>query len=568
MFEDRPWHKHYPKEVNTSYDYPKQNLAQFLIDSATKYPEQTALYFLGKTMTYGELLDSAYRFAHVLKGLGVKKGDRVAVMLPNCPQSVIAYYGTLLYGAIVVQTNPLYVERELEYQLKDSGATVLVVLDLLFRRVSKVQPSTNLKHVIYTSIKDYLPFPKNILYPLKVKKDGMSLHVDYSENIYSWKKLLKSASNQPIQSEIDPEEDLALLQYTGGTTGLSKGVMLTHYNLVVNTLQARRWMYKSEEKNEVFLAALPFFHVYGMTVVMNNAISAACKMILVPKFEVEEILKTIDKLKPNNFPGAPTMYIAIINHPDVDKYDLSSINICISGAAALPVEVQERFEALTGGRLVEGYGLTEASPVSHANNLWEKRKIGSIGIPWPDTEVKVLDQETGEELPVGEIGELIISGPQVMKGYWNKEEETAKALKDGWLYTGDMARMDEEGFFYIVDRKKDMIIASGYNIYPREIEEVLFEHPQIVEAAVAGVPDQYRGETVKAYVIAKEGSGLTEGELDAWCRSRLASYKVPRVYEFRNELPKTLIGKVLRRKLVEEEIEKQAQQQVDNEKTG
>jgi long-chain acyl-CoA synthetase len=552
----KPWLLHYPKEVPPTYPYPKKNLADFLIQSAANYPNHTALHFMGKEMKYSELLEGAYRFANAIRKLGVGRGERVAIMLPNCPQLVIAYYGILLSGAVVVMTNPLYMPRELEHQLKDSGATVIVSLDLLFRKVKEALPNTAVRHVIVTSVKDYLPFPKNLLYPLTVKKDGLNREVVYEEGIHSFLKLMHSSSCSPCHTDVDAENDLALLQYTGGTTGVSKGVMLTHYNMTVNTIQNSLWAYKSNPGKERYLAALPFFHVFGLTVLMNQAVLLGGCMILVPKFEANQILKLIDKLKPTVFPGAPTMYIALINHRDIRNYDLSSIKMCISGAAPLPHEVQERFEEMTGGRLIEGYGLTEASPVTHANNIWEKRKHGSIGIPFPDTVAKVVHPETGEELPPGEIGELAVCGPQVMKGYWNNPEETDRVLRGGWLYTGDMARMDEDGYFYIMDRMKDMIIAGGYNIYPREIEEVLFEHPAIAEAVALGVPDKYRGETVKVYVVLKEGAKLEKKELEQWCRERLAAYKVPHIYDFRDSLPKTLAGKVLRRKLMEEESER------------
>lgn len=553
---EKVWLKHYPKEVLPSYDYPKQNLAQFLLDAAANYPEHTALFFLGRKMKYKELLSETYRFANGLKKLGIQKGDRVAIMLPNCPQAVIAYYGSLLVGAIVVQTNPTYMERELDHQLNDSGAKLLIGLDILFKRISKVVTQTKVENVIYTSIKDYLPFPKNVLYPIKAKKEGQSLDVDYSENVLSFKRVLDDASDSPVQVDIDSEHDLALLQYTGGTTGLSKGVMLTHHNLVANTIQSRAWSYRSEEAKESYLAVLPFFHVFGMTVLMNQSVRLAGTLLLLPKFDADESLKLINKMKPSIFPGAPTMYIALINHPKIGDFDLSSIEVCISGAAPLPGEVQEVFEQVTGGKLLEGYGLTEASPVTHANNIWGKRKLGSIGIPFPDTDARVVDPETGEELELGEVGELIVKGPQVMRGYWNQPVETSKTLREGWLYTGDMAVMDDEGFFYIMDRKKDLIIAGGFNIYPREVEEVLFDHPAVMDVVVAGIPDPYRGETVKAYVVLKDGTQTDEQELEAFCRERLASYKVPRSYEFRDSLPKTLVGKTLRRVVVEEEKKK------------
>lgn len=554
MRETKPWLRHYPAEVAPTYEYPKHNLARLLVDSAHQFPERPALYFLGKKLSYRELLLASYQFAHVLMDLGVRSGERVSIMLPNCPSAIIAYFGTLMMGGIVVMTNPLYVERELIHQLSDSEAVVIVTLDLLFDRVQKAKSRTFLRHVIVTSIKDYLPFPKNLLYPIKMKKDGAKLDVTYGDGVYAFKKLLRAASAAPICVDVNADEDIALLQYTGGTTGLSKGVMLTHTNLIANTYQTSNWCYQVQPGGDRFLGAIPCFHVFGLTVLLNQSMYRAGMLILIPKFDIDMILDTIRKLKPTIFPGAPTMYVALINHKRVKEVDISSINVCVSGSAPLPLEVQERFEALTGGRLIEGYGLTEASPVTHANPIWGFRKIMSIGVPFPDTVTKVVDSDSGEEMPIGEIGEIIIKGPQIMKGYWKREQETAKTIKDGWLYTGDMGRMDEDGFFSIVDRKKDLIIAGGFNIYPRDIEEVLYEHPAILEAAVAGVPDEYRGETVKAFIVLREGMTLSEKDLDVWCRERLAAYKVPRKVEFRQSLPKTMIGKVLRRQLLEEEV--------------
>jgi long-chain acyl-CoA synthetase len=511
-------------------------------------------------VSYKELYEQSVQFANALASMGVSKGDRVAVMLPNCPQAVIAYYGTLFLGGIVVQTNPLYTERELKHQLSDSGAETIVCLDLLFGRVSAAREVSSLKNVIVTSIKDYLPFPKNLLYPFVQKRQNPTVTVDitYGGDVHAFKQVLKKGGKTEPQTEIDIAKDLALLQYTGGTTGPAKGVMLSHRNLVVNAKQCGAWLYRTSDGNEVVLGALPFFHVYGMTVVMNFGIMTKAKLVILPRFEPEQVLKTIHKHKPTLFPGAPTMYIALLNHPDLKKYDLSSIQACISGSAPLPVEVQEKFQSVISGSLVEGYGLTEASPVTHANLIYGKQIRGSIGLPWPDTECAIFSGDTGEMAEPGEIGELAVRGPQVMHGYWNQPEETAAVLRDGWLLTGDMGYMDENGYFFIVDRKKDLIIAGGFNIYPREVEEVLYEHPAVKEAVVIGVPDPYRGETVKAYLVLKEGVSCKEEDLNTFCRERLAAFKAPRLYEFRSELPKTMVGKILRRVLVEEEKEKQA----------
>jgi long-chain acyl-CoA synthetase len=555
---NKPWLSHYPLEVPHLYAYPKHNLARFLVESAQIAPSRIALDFLGKRITFGELLDSSYRFANALRSQGVRKGDRVAIMLPNCPQAVISYYGTLLMGGVVVMTNPLYMERELRLQLEDADVRAIVTLDVLLERVRKATKDQPIEHIFVTGIKDYLTPIKKTLYLLKSIKEGTAAKVAYEGNVASFRMLLKQSSAEPCDEPVDAERDLALIQYTGGTTGFSKGVKLTHLNLVANTIQTRLWMHRASDENTKFLSVLPFFHVFGMTVALNLGIYMTCEQILIPRFEINQVLKTIHKKRPTAFPGAPTMYIAIINHPEIMKYDLSSISICISGAAPLPREVQERFEAITGGKLIEGYGLTEASPVTHANNIWENRKFGSIGIPLPDTEVRVVDPVSFEELPIGEIGELAIRGPQVMQGYWNRPEDTAKTLKDGWLLTGDLGRMDEEGFFYIMDRRKDLIIAGGYNVYPREVEEVLFEHPDVEEAVVVGVKDPYRGETVKAYVKLRLGSASDAEALKLWCKERLAAYKVPKLFEFRDSFPKTLVGKVLRRILIEEEDSKGA----------
>ncbi|PGL67258.1 AMP-binding protein [Bacillus sp. AFS055030] len=547
----RPWVSQYPKQIPATIDAQFDLLPTYLKQTASKYPAKKALNFLGKSMTFNEIYIQSLRFANFLRNLGIKKGDRVAIMLPNCPQAVIAYYGILFAEAIIVQTNPLYTERELEYQMNDSGATAIICLDLLINRVYEVKKSTNLQHIFVTSIKDYLPFFKKLLYPYSKQPKAPEIPNDHSIHQFSFIMQISAPIEQDLSSS--SVEDVAILQYTGGTTGFPKGVMLTHKNLASNTLMAEKWLYKSKKGQEKILTVLPFFHVYGMTTCMNLSIMCAYEMIIVPRFDATQMLKAINKYRPTLFPGAPTMYIALLNHPELKNYDISSIHACLSGSAALPVEVQEQFEKVTGGKLVEGYGLSEASPVTHSNFLWDKRVTGSIGVPWPSTDAKIVSLETDEELPYREIGEVIVSGPQVMKGYWNRPEETAGTLKDGWLYTGDLGYMDEEGFFYIVDRKKDMINAGGFNVYPRDIEEVLYEHEAIKEAVVVGIPDSYRGETVKAYIVLKEGKSVTETELDDFCRKYLAAYKVPRFYEFRSELPKTMIGKILRRTLLEEE---------------
>lgn len=563
MMTEKVWLKHYPEQIPHTLTYEPVPIQEFLTRSATKYPSHKAIHFMGKELSYQELYESALKFGNYLQTLGIKKGDRVAIMLPNCPQGVIAYYGILYAGGVVVQTNPLYTEREAQYQLKDSGAKAIITLDILYPRISKIMNETDLDNLIITGIKDYLPFPKNLVYPFIQKKQyGFSVKVEHRGANHLFTEVMKVAKSEKIQLETDFENDLAMLQYTGGTTGFPKGVMLTHKNLVSNVTMCKHWLYECKEGQERVLGILPFFHVYGMTTVLVLSVMQANTMILLPKFDVETALKTIDKQKPTLFPGAPTIYIGILNSPNLEKYDLSSINACISGSAALPVEIQEKFERITGGRLVEGYGLTETSPVTHANLIYtDKRVKGSIGIPWPDTDSAVFQMDSTEPLAVGEIGEIAVRGPQIMQGYWNRPEETDMTMRDGWLLTGDLGYMDEDGYFYVVDRKKDMIIAGGFNIYPREIEEVLYEHEDIQECVVAGIPDAYRGETVKAYIVLKEGHHVTEEQLNEYCRTKLASFKVPRFYEFRAELPKTAVGKILRRTLVEDEKQKLKQAQ-------
>ena len=555
---EKPWLAHYPPEVPHTLIYPSMPVQDYLTKAYEKYPEKVAIHFMGKEITYDELYHSSMKFGNYLQKLGIKKGDRVSIMLPNCPQAVISFYGVLYAGGVVVMTNPLYTEREIAYQMKDSGAKAIIGLDILFPRISKVLKDTNLENVIVTGIKDYLTFPKNLVYPIIQKKQyGMTVKVEHRGINHLFTEIMKTAQPTVVETPFDFEEDLALLQYTGGTTGSPKGVMLTHKNIISNATMCDSWLYKGKKGEEVIMGIIPLFHVYGLTTVLILSVMLGYKMVLLPKFDPETALKTINKQKPTLFPGAPTLYIGLMNHPDIAKYDLSSIEACLSGSAPLPAEVQEKFEALTGGKLVEGYGLTETSPVTHSNLVWGERIKGSIGLPYPDTDCKIFQTGTTNPVPNGEIGEIAIKGPQVMKGYWNKPEETAATIVDGWLLTGDLGYMDDEGHFFIVDRKKDMIIAGGFNIYPREIEEVLYEHEAVQECVVAGIPDPYRGETVKAYIVLKEGYTITEEEFNTYCREHLASFKVPRIYEFRKELPKTAVGKILRRSLVDEEIAKQ-----------
>ncbi|KPL23618.1 MAG: hypothetical protein AMJ93_04245 [Anaerolineae bacterium SM23_84] len=558
---EKLWLKNYEPQVPHTLEYPERPLHTNLEETARKYPDATATIFLNHKIPYKELNELADRFAAALQQVGVKKGDRVAIYMANCPQFVASYYGALKAGAIAVTFNPLYAAREVEHQLKDSGAETIVVMSRFYPIVQQVRANTALKHVIVTNIKEYFPPLIKLLFTLfKEKKEGDAQDISGDANTYWFQELLSRAPAKPTPVDVK-HSDTACLLYTGGTTGVPKGAELTHRNLMSNAMGCRYWLHDLRESKEVVLTAIPLYHSYGMTTCMNLSVYAGAAMLLIPNpRDFADVMKNIKKHQPTLFPGVPTMYVAFNNFPDVEKYGVKCIRACISGAAGLPVEVQTRFQELTGAKLVEGYGLSEASPVTHANPIFGWNRIGTIGLPWPDTEARIVDLETGKkELGVNEIGELVVRGPQVMKGYWNMPEETALVLREGWLHTGDIARMDEEGYFQIVDRKKDMIIAGGFNIYPRDVEEVLYENPRVKEAVVAGIPDPYRGETVKAYVVLKEGETATEEEIIEFCKGKMAKYKVPKMVEFRPELPKTMVGKVLRRILVEEEKKKMAE---------
>ena len=551
---EKIWLKNYPEEVPESVEYPEVPMHYYLDEAASEYPDKVSMIFVDKKITYKQFREDVLRLAQALLDLGIKKGDRVSVFMPNCPQAVISYFAVLKIGGIVVESNPIYVERELEYQLTDAGVETVVTLDMkmLYPKVKAVRDKTEVKTVIVSSLKEYLPFPKNVLYPVAKRKDVVK--VEREKGVYFFKELLQKYPPEEVQAEVNPD-DCAVLLYTGGTTGVPKGVMLTHKNLVSNCVQGIKWLYEAEYANEVVMAALPVFHSFGHTCCMNFSVYAACTLILIPDpRNTKDILRNVENHKATMVPGVPAMYVNMLNYPRMKDYDLSSVKYCFSGAAPMPVEVLEEFERVTGGLILEGFGMTETSPVTHINPMVGERKVGSIGMPIPDTLAKVVDVETGEiELAAGEVGELIVKGPQVMKGYWNSPQETGEVLKNGWMYTGDLATMDEDGFFFIVGRKKDMIISSGFNVYPREIEEVLFEHPAVKEASVIGVPHEKRGETVKAFIVLREGEIATAEEIRQFCKKNLAAYKVPTFVEFRKKLPKTMVGKVLRRELREEE---------------
>ena len=560
MSQDRPWLTSYESHVPPSLDYPNTTLPAALEATARGAPEVAAILFKGKRINYRQHNQNVDRFAAALQKLGVRKGDRVAVHLPNCPQFMIAYYAVLRIGAIVVPCNPIYTPRELEHQLRDSGALVIVTLSSKYAEVRSFRERTDVRHVIVAQIKTYFPPLLRLLFALLLEKKG-GHRADLTGDAHaSWfTEVMASAPEKPAPVDVRPE-DTAVLMYTGGTTGVSKGAELTHRNILVNAYQVVKWV-NAIAGQESMLTALPLFHSYGMTCCMNPGALQAGTAVLVPDpRDIKDILKTIHRDRPTIYPGVPAMYAAINNHPDAARYDLRSLKVCNSGAAPLPVDVQERFQQLTGARLIEGYGLSETSPVTHVNPAYGNNRLGTIGLPVSDTEARIVDGDTGERiLGPGEVGELCLRGPQVMKGYWNRPDETAKVMRtypDGggpWLLTGDLALMEPDGYFRIVDRKKDMILgAGGYNIYPREIDDVLFAHPKIREAAAFGVLVPERGEEVKAFVVLKDGETATAEEIIAYCRQNLAPYKVPRSVEFRGELPKTLVGKILRRALREE----------------
>ncbi|MBI4400652.1 MAG: long-chain fatty acid--CoA ligase, partial [Nitrospirae bacterium] len=473
-------------------------------------------------------------------------------------------------GAVVVQTNPLYVSREIEAQLVDSGSETMVALDLFYPRIQPVRGRTPLKRLIVTGIRDFLPTVRRFLYPLKARLNGQWIHLEKKPPLYDFLQLLKTVPNGDAAALPSPHpDDLALLQYTGGTTGTPKAVMLSHRNVVVNAIQCGRWVPDFKEGQEVFLGVIPFFHVYGLSTCQHLAMMSGCTLILLPRFQVAEVLQAIHKYRVTIFSGTPAMFMMINEFPKVGRYDLRSLRICLSGASPLHAEVQDQFERLTGIRISEGYGLTEASPVTHCNPIYAERPRGSIGVPFPDTDARVVDLETGtRDVPIGEVGELIIRGPQVMRGYWKKEAETQLVLRDGWLYTGDIVRQDDTGFFFLVDRKKDMIKSRGESVYPRDVEEVLFTHPAVKDAVVVGIPHRQFGEAVKAFVVCKDGREVSEGELIAHCRDLLAKFKVPTVIEFRRELPRTMVGKVLRRALRDEEMGRLGAREPKRQKVG
>ncbi len=556
---DRPWLKYYDEGVPATIDYPPVPLFYFLEEAARKFPNNPCTIFKGAVVTYKEMNEITDRLAAGLAEVGIKKGDRVGIFMPNTPQFVQAYFAVLKLGGVVVATNPLYSPREIEHQVNDAGIEIMLVMSNFYNTIKQVQPNTKIRTVIVTNLKEALPPVMSFLFTLTKEKKG-GFRVQLAEGDLWMQDLIDrhKPSDRP-QVEIGPD-DVALFQYSGGTTGISKAAVALHRNIVANSLQIRTWMPSAIDGKEVVLMAIPLFHVYGMVAGMCFALRLASVMVMVPNpRDLHDVLESIQKYKATIFPGVPTLYNAINNHPDVKagKYNLSTIKACISGSAPLLRETKEKFEVLTGGKLVEGFGMSEAPTASHCNPLFGENPPGSIGLPLADVDARIisLDDEV-TEMPVGEIGELVLKGPNVMKGYHNMPTETANTLRDGWLYSGDIARMDEKGFFYIVDRKKELIKPGGYQVWPREVEEVIAANPKVLEVGVAGVPDAYRGETVKAWVVLKPGETMTEDELKAWCLDKLAKYKIPTQIEFRSELPKTTVGKILRRELVRQDKEK------------
>ena len=536
-YQAKPWLKHYADGVTEEIEFEELCLPDILERAAKRYPDKDALIFKEDKMSFKELKDKVDRLATCLSGFGIKKGDSVAILLPNLSPCVISYYAILRIGAIVVMNNPLYSDRELEHQLNDSGAKALITMDIFGNRMIDLRQKTGIKQIIYTSV--------------------LGTEVKPAEDVYEWEDILSKTSPSPPAVELS-FDDVAMYQYTGGTTGVSKGAMLTHRNLSCNVQQLASWLISPlkgglKEGQGISLSAPPFFHAFGLTAAMNSSIYLGWTQVMIPRPQPDQLLEAIGKFKPTFIFLVPTMYIGILNHPDFDKVDMKSIKFCGSGAAALPVEVIEKIQKKTGSPLMEGYGMTEASPITHVNPFGGLRKPGSVGVPIQNTLSRIVDLKDGiTPVPVGEVGEIVFKGPQVMKGYLNMPDETAKALKGGWLHSGDLGKMDEDGYFYVVDRKKDMVVSGGYNVYPKEIEDVYLEHPKVAEAAAIGVPHPTRGEQVKLMLVLKEGENATEEEMIKYCSDKLAKYKWPTMLEFRSELPKSAVGKILKHVLREE----------------
>ncbi len=552
---ERPWLRFYDAEVPPSLEYPRLPIYRLLDDSARKFSDRPLTRFFGKQMTYATVKDLSDRLAAAARGLGIRPGDRVALLLPNFPGYLIAYYGLLKAGAVVVPLNPLYTAHELTFHFNDSGAETVVTIPMFAAKVAEVAKKTGVKRVIYSYLADFLPFPLNLVQKFRERPSVKEAARVGSVEMLNMQDLLRSPAPADFRpADPDPDE-MAILIYSGGTTGVAKGIMLSHFNVVANAHMVKTWGHLNEE--ERILAVLPLFHGYGMSVCMNAPVLAGMEIILMPKFSARGMAKTIHKHRPTVTAAVPTILVALSNLPDVDKYDFTSLKAVWVGAAPLTEAIKENFEARTGGRAIEGYGLTEAVTAIMANPYMGKHKVGSIGLPFPDVDAKIVSLDGSRDLPPGEQGEIVLRTPTMMLGYYNRPEETAKAIVDGWLFTGDIGYMDEDGYFYITDRKKDLIIVGGFNVFPREIDELIYKHPKVQEGITVGIPDPYKGERIKVYIVLKEGVTATEEEFKQYFREHLTPYKVPSEIEFRSSLPKSAIGKILRRKLREEEMAKQ-----------
>ena len=552
-----PWEAHFDGNAPENFDITPCSLPSYLDRAAEQFGKRKAVVFENMSMTYAQLQDKAEQFAATLREHGLENGDRVAIMLPNLPQTIIAFWGALKAGAVVVMTNPLYMEKELTHHFADSDPKFLITLDMFWNKIAPLRGRLNIQTYIVTRIADGLAFPLSWLQPLQAKRQGGIPPISYDRQVLRWKEMFKTGKRYSAEMT-DPHETIALLQYTGGTTGFSKGAMLTHYNISAQISQLLS-IIRGDAKStpHLFIGVMPFFHVFGLVGTVLLPAVYASPTIPVPRYVPHDLLEMIKKRRPTFFCGAPAIYMSLMQQKNISDYDLTCIQMCISGASPFPINSMRLFQNITKAKITEGLGLTEASPVVIANPLHGRQKAGSIGVPITGTEARIVDLETGTETqPPNTPGELIVRGPQVMLGYWNQPEETARTLRDGWLYTGDIAYQDDDGYFFIVDRKKDMAIVGGYNVFPSEIDEVLYEHPKVQEAVSLCVPHRSRGETLKAYIVTKPGEKLTVSELAAFCRQKLASYKVPRIFEFREELPKSMVGKVLRRALRDEETKK------------
>ncbi len=552
--DSKPWYKSYAPGVPEAIDYEKMTVSASLARSAKRFADAPALYYMGKKITFAELDALVNRFARALMGLGIRKGDKVAMVLPNIPQVVIANMATLRIGAVTVMNNPLYTEHELAYQLNDSDARIALTLGPLVPRVLSAMPRTKLEKVIACNINDYLPFPKKQLFPYVMK--AMYKKIETSDKVLDFTRLIKSNPADAVEDQGE-WEGLSTLLYTGGTTGVGKGVMLSHANISSNVQQFHAWFPDLNDGEVSLIGTFPIFHSAGFTAMQNAPLWGAWTHIMIPRPEPKTMLELLKKHKPQFLPGVPAIFVGLLATPEFREMDLSFIKGFFSGAAPLAIDTIKDLHDLTGANMVEVYGMTETTPIASAHPWGGLVKPGTVGIPMPDTDIKVVDAETGAtEMATGEVGEIIISGPQVMMGYYKRPDETAAILRDGWIFTGDLGFIDEDGYISVVDRKKDLVISSGFNVYPVEVDDVLFSHPKILEACTVGVPDSYRGESLKAFVVLKEGETATEEEIIEFTRENLAAYKVPKSVEFMDELPKTAVGKILRRELRDMELNK------------